>query len=76
MRFQKILNLAFAENVTCLSQKLVNPLLNLSSSSQVRPHIARVRVRMHFRNSYLAIWYPLYNKYRFVQGQPLGINTK
>ena len=31
MWFQKILNTAFAENFSCLSQKLVNPLLNLSS---------------------------------------------
>ena len=30
VRFQKIANQAFAENFTCLSQKLVNPLFYLS----------------------------------------------
>ena len=30
VRFQEILNQAFAENFTCLTQKLVNPLKNLS----------------------------------------------
>ena len=31
MRFQKILNSAFAENFSCLSQKLVNPFFYVSS---------------------------------------------